>query len=590
MDTEKEFEQRVTEYKSILIAGYDSKVFGYIVKSIQYLFANKKIKQALELSTWAKIYLSEICKKNYNGSLWDLESYCLQNGIRHEFIEYMYAIYKLESYDKFESFIFYLEKNRAQEKRFYLPRMGTLKYVVRDLEELEYGDLLFYGLSMPSRTGKSTICILFLLWVMMRRPNSHNAMGGHSGILAKGFYKELLNFVISSEYTFGEMYEFHHPGKMLLRDKSADEYTITLDEPDRFATITCRGADGTWTGAVDVSSDGYLYIDDLVRDRQHSLSPRRMEETFQDYLNKMVDRLNDGSKQLMVGTLWNVLDPLERLRVKYDGDPRYRFRKIPALNEKDESNFQYTMGKGFSTDYYRKMRDILDDAEWMAKYQQKPYRREGLLFPPTELNYFNGILPEGDSRVVSVCDVAFGGGDYLSMPIGREYPNGDVYIFDWVFNNGPKEVTIPVVVGKIIANEITSERFEANNGGDLYCERVDKMLHENGYVCNCTHKKAPNTMEKSAKIEQYSGDIKRKFYFLGNCALSQKEREEDAKNGVTRYARSQDYQKAMDWLADYVTIGKNDHDDAPDSLTQLAMLLEKKEGNAVTVTNNPFSW
>lgn len=72
-----------------------------------------------------------------------------------------------------------------------------------------------------------------------------------------------------------------HPGKTMLRDKSADEFTITLGSPDRFSTAVCRGIDGTWTGAVDISFDGYLYVDDLIRDREHSLSPTRMENTFQ---------------------------------------------------------------------------------------------------------------------------------------------------------------------------------------------------------------------------------------------------------------------------------------------------------------------
>ena len=172
---------------------------------------------------------------------------------------------------------------------------------------------------MPSRTGKSTICILFLLWIAMKRPNSHSAMGGHSGILAKGFYKELLNMMTGEEYTFQEMFIFWHPkyaNKAFPTDKSAEDFTITIGDHDRFATITCRGIDGTWTGAVDVSRDGYLYVDDLVRDRQHSLSPTRMEDTFQEYLNKMVDRKNDGAKELMVGTLWNVVDPLESIRNK----------------------------------------------------------------------------------------------------------------------------------------------------------------------------------------------------------------------------------------------------------------------------------
>lgn len=223
-------------------------------------------------------------------------------------------------------------------------------------------------------THNSTLCIFYLAWIALKRPNSHSAMGGHSGILAKGFYKELMNLFTTEEYCFTELFNYWHPDHTVIRDKSAEDFTITLDEPDRFATITCRGIDGTWTGAIDVSWDGILYVDDLVRDREHSLSPTRMETTYQEYLNKMVDRKSGfdpmdgtfaGACELMVGTLWNVLDPLERIRKEREDDPLYRFRKIPALDENDESNFDYDIN-GFSTEYYLDMRERLDNAEWMA--------------------------------------------------------------------------------------------------------------------------------------------------------------------------------------------------------------------------------
>lgn len=301
-----------------------------------------------------------------------------------------------------------------------------------------------------------------------------------------------------------------------------------------------------------------------------------MENTYQEYLNKMVDRKNDGSRELMVGTLWNVLDPLERLRKQYDGNPKYRFRKIPALDDNDKSNFDYEIN-GFSTEYYREMREKLDKAEWEAKFMQRPFVREGLLFPTDELRYFNGILPEGDFRRIGVTDIAWGGGDSLSMPIGAEYENGDVYIYDWVFNSGPKEVTIPLVVGRIMGNEIRQTRFEGNVGGDLYCQYVDEKLQEQNYKCSCTSKKASNKIEKLSKIIAYSGDIKRKFIFLESKKPTQEELSHDAEMGIVRYRRTDEYQKAMDELTMFVSIGGNEHDDAADGLTQLEMFIENPE-------------
>lgn len=572
--------------------GIDENIIETYYNVCQLAKNEDEIDTMLKCTARTKELINKYCTKQFNGKdIWGVEKVVQESGSEYPLLNQFYDILKLESYYNFESFMFYMERKRNWTKRFYFPRRKTLKVVVKDLEDLETGTIKFYGLSMPSRVGKSTICIFFLAWVSLRRPNSHSAMGGHSGILAKGFYKELMNLFTTEEYTFSELFYFWNPeyaNKPLVTDKSADEFTITLGNPDRFATVTCRGIDGTWTGAVDVSKDGYLYVDDLVRDREHSLSPMRMENTYQEYLNKMVDRKNDGARELMVGTLWNVLDPLERMRKQYENNPQYRFRRIPALNENDESNFDYEIN-GFSTAYYRDMREKLDKAEWEAKFMQRPFVREGLLFPTDELRYFNGILPDGDFRRIGVTDIAWGGGDSLSMPIGAEYDNGDVYIYDWVFNKGAKEVTIPLVVGRIIGNQIRQTRFEGNIGGDLYCQYVDEKLQAQDYKCSCTSRKAPNKVEKLSKIIAYSGDIKRKFIFLDSHKITQEQMQKDADLGIVRYRRNDEYQAAMDELTMFVSIGGNEHDDAADGLTQLEMFIENPNDVArVEATENPF--
>lgn len=461
---------------------------------------------------------------------------------------------KFEAPHRFESFLLYMEKNRAPKKRFYQPRAKTLHVVVEDLQDLEDGLIEFYGLSLPPRVGKSTVCIFFLAWCAGRHPDLHNAMGGHSGILAKGFYKEFLNLITSPEYTYSEIFP-----NVTLESKSSDEYTVNLNDPDRFATLTCRGIDGTWTGAVDISAGGYLYVDDLIRDRTESLSPIRLENRYQDYLNVMVDRKNDGAKELMVGTRWCVADPLGRNEEKFKGNPKARFRKIPALNEKDESNFDYDYGLGFSTEYYKNLRDRLDKNEWMAKYQQRPFVREGLIFPIDELNYYNGVLPDGDCITAAACDVAWGGGDSLSMPFGKLFGSADdgpIYIPDWIFNKGDKYVTKPIVVAKTLQHKPNMERFEANNGGDEYAEDVDRMLREQGYKANITWAKASNQIGKMAKIIQYAPDIKKRFYFL------------------KPELQGEEYKAAMEELGMLTQVGKNEHEDSADGLVQLFQLFD----------------
>lgn len=536
----EEYKSDMRKLKTLLERGVDYRTVAAILAQSQYIlkdypderkycFAYSKAVKDIALRQYAETLKPEWDEMYWQAMLW-------------------------EAPELFESYILYMERNRPFDKKFYAPRQKTLHIVAEDLQDLEERKIEFYGLSMPSRVGKSTMCIFFMSWIMGKRPNSHNAMGGHSGKLAKGFYGELLNLINTREYTFNEIFPMSK-----LQKQSADDFEINLDKPDRFATMTCRGIEGTWTGAVDISDDGYLYVDDLVRDRQHSLSPSRLEGTYQEYLNKMVDRKNDGARELMVGTRWNLYDPLGKIEKENRGNLLYRFRKIPALNEDGESNFAYKV-KGFSTKYYVDMKKRLDANEWEAKFMQKPFLREGIVFSEDELRYYNGVLPEGGFvKNVSACDVAWGGGDSLSMPVGAEYENGDVYIFDWIFNRGPKEVTLPLVVGRIMGNKIQTINFEANNGGEMYEYYVSERLKEHKYPCSCTNSKAPGKLAKKEKINQYAGDIKRNFIFL------------DPKH------QSKEYKEAMEEFTTFVYIGDNDHDDAADGITQLAMRLYRFE-------------
>lgn len=588
-----EDEKTIQEYeKYIEKNGITDEVIDVYVEAAEKIFCKRKDKEyGLTVSARAKELIEQyvIAMTNGNYNILTLEQYSKNKGDKFEILDKYYEILKIESEHVFESFILYMEKDRAYEKRFYLPRRKTLKIVVDDLQALEdrVGNRKFFGLSMPSRVGKSTVCIFFLAWIALKRPNSHSAMGGHSGILAKGFYKELLNLITTPEYTFKELFDYVHPeyaDKPFPTDKSSDEFTITLGSPDRFATITCRGIDGTWTGAVDVSKDGYLYVDDLIRDREHSLSPQRMENTFQEYLNKMVDRKNDGARELMVGTLWNVLDPLQRISVQYENNPEYVFRRIPALDENDESNFDYEIN-GFSTEYYRQMRERLANAEWMAKYQQNPYVREGLLFPENELQYSDGVIPDGTWIVTALCDPAFGGADSLSMPVKLKHKeSGLQVIIDWVFKQGTQNTTVPLVADAIIRNVITELRIEKNSGGGLFADNLKKELEKrNCHHCRVILFNASNRMDKMERIKAYSDYVKDNYKFLIDSRYVPT-KEIDDLNGVKRFRRSVMYQNAMNELHMITAEGKNVHDDSADSITNMAREEEKAPKEARILT------
>ena len=463
----------------------------------------------------------------------------------------------------FHCYLIALEWNRPPERKFYPPRRKVLKTLVDDLQDLADKKLDFLGISLPPRVGKSTLCIFFMTWIMGRNPDSANVMSGHSDKLTDGFYRELLSILTdSTQYAWSEIFP-----TVPIVDNSAKNETIDLDKKKRFPTMTCRSISGTLTGAVEIGNDGILYCDDLIEDLEESLNPLRLQAKYDAYLNQLKDRKKLGAVELMVGTRWNTADPLGRIQEQYAGNPRYRFRVIPALDENGESNFNYQYGLGFDTAYYLDMKESIDDATWCAKYMGNPYIREGLLFPEDELLTYNGILPDGDPEKVAVCDVAWGGGDSLSMPILYKF-GADVYVHDVVFNRGDKTITYPVVVGRLKHHHPHKARFEANNGGHEYADNVDKELRKDGVHINVFSRKAPNNQSKLARIIQFAPDIKR-FYFLAD-----------------RY-RSKEYREFMREVTTFVQTGKNQHDDACDSLAMAADEIYHGNG-IVEIFKRPF--
>lgn len=480
-------------------------------------------------------------------------------------LELYWKTYRFEAQmGDFDAYCIYLERYREPEKKFYLPRRKVLRGLVADLQDLFDGEIKFLGISLPPRIGKSTLCIFFMTFVMGHRPEVANVMSGHSSALTEGFYQEIYTILTSPEdYAWGEVFS-----GIEIVNKSAKNYTIDLQKRKRFPSITCRSIGGTLTGAVEIGNGGVLYCDDLIEDLEESLNPERLENKYNAYLNQLKDRKKNDAVELMVGTRWNVFDPLGRIQMQYENNPEYRFTVIPALDEEDESNFDYEYGMGFTTEYYHDMRESIDDATWWAKYMGQPYVREGLLFPEAELKYYNGVLPEGEpDRKIFACDTAFGGGDSVACPFGYVYGDS-CYIHDVIFNNGDKTVTIPAVVGKIKKHMPHMGRFEANNGGEAYAEKVDNELRNDGIKINISSKRAPTTQSKLSRIIQFAPEIKN-LYFLDTNS------------------RDKEYRAFMNEVTMFVQNGKNKHDDAPDSLAMLVDFLNSGK-KVVSAVRRPF--
>lgn len=482
----------------------------------------------------------------------DEEGAAALNARLAELVPAVEAMLALDAADDFDAYMQYMEWGREPQKRFYLPRRKVLLPLVRDLQDLFDDRLDFLSISMPPRTGKSTMCIFFLTFVMGNHPDRANVMTGHSDKLTSGFHMEALSIICDEDtYRFAQVF----PESPFVAKDMANE-TVHLGKKRRFPTLTCRSIDGTLTGAVEVGRNALLYCDDLVSDREEALNSNRMDKLYNAYLNQLKDRMLDGAKQLFVATRWVPNDPIGRIEAQYAGNPRYRFTTLPALDGEGESNFTYGYGLGFSTAYYEDMRASLVEAgeedSWAAKYMCAPYWRDGLMFPADSLNYYSE-LPEGEpDAVVAVCDTKEKGSDYCVQPVVYVYGDRH-YVHSVVCDDSVVDVVTPRLVESLVANNVRLARYESNAGGGRVARTVEDECRLKGHAIEMRTKYS--TANKDTRIMNDAPWIKTKCLFRADPP-------------------DRDYRNFMRLLTSYTVTGKNPHDDAADAMSMYARFSE----------------
>lgn len=457
----------------------------------------------------------------------------------------------------FDAYLVYLEWNRRPEAKFYLPRRRQLQSMVGHLQDIVDDKLDELFISCPPRVGKTSLLVFFTTWVLGRDGEATNLYCAYSDVITSAFYNAVLEII-----TDVETYRWHDVfPACVLKKTNAQLETIDINRTKHYPSLTCRSLYGTLNGACDVKN--LLIADDLIGGIEEALNPDRLTSAWSKVENNMIPRaVGERKKLVWVGTRWSIADPIgRRLNLLETNDAfsgyRYRVVNYPALDEHDESNFHYKYGVGFTTEEYQRRRasfEANDDmASWLAQYMGEPIEREGTLFASGDLRYYNGVLPdEQPVRIFMACDPAWGGGDYVSAPVAYKYENGDIYIHDVVFDNGEKTVTEPKIVDAVIRNHVAALQVEATKMTSGYADDIEALLKKKGEKINLTTRPAPTSgQSKESRIFDKAPDIRQRFVFrdVGH--------------------RSREYNLFMQNLFSFKFLGKNKHDDAPDSLAML---------------------
>lgn len=382
-------------------------------------------------------------------------------------------------------------------------------------------------------------------------PDRKIAVVSYSSPKARKFNREIQRVIDTTEYR--EIFPDTHLNSSNVVTiagawvRNADEFEIVGHR----GSVKTVGVGGPLTGdPVDM-----LIMDDIYKDAKTAWSPTVRESTDDWYDTVAETRLHNDSQQLIVFTRWHQDDlagKLLREQGVYD----------PVTNPNGWEVVIYQAIKvGAPTDYDPRQegeplwpeRHNLEKLEavrsrnnhvFQSLYQQDPKPLQGLMYEQGFREY--EAIPYSNRMVrKNYTDSADTGEDYLCSICYTETETGN-YVTDILYTQKPMEYTEPKTAEMLTRNATQYAIFESNNGGRGFARNVEGQCRIMG-----------NTKTKFKWF--YQGDNKAVRIFTKSA---------DVQN-LLFFPRGWDkmWPDFYQALANYMKVGKNAHDDAPDCTT-----------------------
>ena len=550
----EEYKSDMKKLKTVLERQIDYRTVAAILAQSQYIlkdypderkycFAYSKAVKDIALRKYAETLKPEWDDTYWRTLLWEAQNYNL------------------------DSYFLYVEKNREAERKFYAPRRKKfLEFgITQAMQDLLDDKIDLLTISMPPGSGKSTAGIFLLSGVMGWWPEEPNLASAHSGILTRSFYdgvSQILN--PDGEYAWHEIF----PGvKFNMRgDLNSKEQTINVGEPKRFKSLTCRAINASLTGAT--RCERILYADDLCSGIEEALSKERLDKLWQTYNTDLKTRKKKFCKEIHIQTRWSVHDVVGRLQLDHENDDRARFISVPALNEKEESNFDYDYNVGFDTKYFLDMKQSMDDVSFRCLFMNQPIEREGLLYHDEDFERYYELPDREPDSILGICDTKDRGTDFCFLPIFYQY--GDKYYWeDCTYDNGAIEIVDELCASVIIKHNPHSVQFESNSAGGRTADAINEKIKGK---CRTRITKKFTTQNKETKIIVNSGWVKE------HVLIKDK----------SMYTPKSPYGMAVAALMSYTVAGKNPTDDVPDGMGMFAEYVANGIRKPTQIINSPF--
>lgn len=443
-----------------------------------------------------------------------------------------------------------INADRCDKKKYFIKSIEPYGIVRGNCIEVE-GSMYLAGYDMiPTHNSEGSTRRL-PAYILGRKPDTKVAVVSYNAPKARKFNREIQRVVDTPEYH--EIF----PDTVLNASnvttvagswlRNADECEI-VGHRGGFKTV---GVGGPLTGEpVDV-----LIMDDIYKDAKSAWSPT-IRESIDDWYDTVAEtRLHNDSQQLIVFTRWHekdlagrlleqqgIYDPItnpngwvvivyQAIKVgkptEYDpreeGEPlwpeRHNLEKLEAVRTRNKHVFE-------------------------SLYQQDPKPLQGLMYEQGFREY--EAVPYSKRMIrKAYIDTADTGQDNLCAVIYDETEVGN-FVIDVLYTQKPMEYTEPKTAEMLSKHMVKKAVVESNNGGRSFARAVEAQCRIMGNNLT-SFKWFHQSSNKDIRIFSNSAAVQNLVYF--------------PKGWETMWPA---FYTAV---TNYMKVGKNEHDDGPDTLT-----------------------
>lgn len=392
---------------------------------------------------------------------------------------------------------------------------------------------------MPPRHGKTRTLVLFCAWMLGQDVKYKIITSAYNDDLATSFSKFTRN-TIAEERNLEEQFIFNDIfPKVKIKRGDASYHQWALE--GQFFNFKSSGKGGTITGF----GGNVLLIDDPIKGIEDAFNENQLNKDWDWYTGTWISRMEPEALEIINHTPWAKQDISGRLQTGIDKDKFY-ILSLPAFDGKE-----MLCSDILSREQYEYLKRTMNKLIFMANYEMKRVDIKGLLYGSDWKIYTDFPRDEDGKELITEygfwCDTADKGEDYLCGIFGKIY-KGLCYVTDIYYTKDSVETTEPELADRIIQHKANFGLFESNSGGHAIANHVYLLLREKGWFgtpIDCF----TQTKNKQSRILSQAKAVKDAIIFP-----------------VDWMHRWPEFYKAV---TTYQKEGKNEHDDAPDTLTQI---------------------